>query len=78
MRKTYYEIMEPINENIEFFKYERDYALNKMEQVLKSATLHEETKNEIADEWLKIANKMDEDLAYYYSIKEEVNASYCE
>ena len=77
MYNNYCENMECINANIDFFKNERDYALNKMEQVQKSAISHEETKNEIIAEWLKIANKMDEYLAYYYSIKKEINISYC-
>ena len=76
MRKTYYETMDSINENIDFFKHERDYAWNKHEEMLKSNLSHEETKLEIANEWLKIANKMDDYLTHYLTLKEKINSLY--
>lgn len=76
MYKTYYETMESINENIEFFKHERNYAWSKREQILKTNISHEETKIEIADEWLKIANKMDDYLTQYITLKEKINSLY--
>ena len=76
MCKTYSEIIENINSQVDFLKNERELAFNRQEQILRTATLNCELKDELIFEWLKIIEKVDVTLAGLYGIKKEINALY--
>lgn len=74
MEISYYEVMQPLNEEINFFKTERDYVFDKMEKLSKSGKCMGE--NENWNEWTEINEHLEKILDQLLALKKEINKLY--
>ncbi len=74
--RKYSEIIEHINADIEFLKNERDFAITKRDEISKSVTLTSKNIDELVAEWLKIIEKIEEELNNFCYLKKEINTLY--
>jgi hypothetical protein len=72
MEQSFYDVMRLINENIEFFKGERDFASKKMDELRINSSIPNDYKDEMIKEWQRIMDRMEAGLNDYLAIKKEV------